>query len=426
MRNMQLIMIKSSITGSRVQKTMAFVTIFLATILLACMLNITLKIGDEVASELRSYGSNIVILPRGESLSIEIEGRNFTPLKSQNFIDEDKLHKVKEIFWRNNIVALAPFLDVKVKDEKGREFSLQGTYFDKNIGVKDEPEFSSGVKSLFGFWGVQGAWVKDDSVDEILVGDELAGRENLKVGDKLNLGGHEVKVVGILKGAGEQSRKLIGSLKLAQILSGHEGKFTRAEVSAMTIPENDLSLKARRNLDNLDSAEYDLWYCSAYAGSIAYQIEEEIAGISAKANLQVSDAESNIVKKIQSLMGIVSIIALGVAAIGITSLMTSEIYRRKKEIGLLKALGASNFEIYALFASESLVVAFFAGLAGAVAGYALSYVMAYTIFGHGIGVAWIVLPLCTAFALAISVIGSLIPMRNVINLLPAEVLYDRK
>ena len=210
MRNMQLIMIKSSITGSRVQKTMAFVTIFLATILLACMLNITLKIGDEVASELRSYGSNIVILPRGESLSIEIEGRNFTPLKSQNFIDEDKLHKVKEIFWRNNIVALAPFLDVKVKDEKGREFSLQGTYFDKNIGVKDEPEFSSGVKSLFGLWGVQGARVKDDSVDEILVGDELAGRENLKVGDRLNLGGYEVKVVGVLKGAGEQSRKLVG------------------------------------------------------------------------------------------------------------------------------------------------------------------------------------------------------------------------
>nr|WP_315519153.1 ABC transporter permease [uncultured Campylobacter sp.] len=430
MKNMQLRMIKSSITGSKVQKTMAFITILLAALLIACMLNITLKIGDQVASELRGYGSNIVVLPRGESLSIEIEGKNFTPLKSQNLLPEADIYKIKEIFWRNNIVAFAPFLETKVKDTKGDEFSFEGTYFDKNIGLKDEPEFSTGVKSLYGFWGVEGAWPKDESMDEILVGDELAKAKNLKVGDKLGLEGKngtkEISVVGILKGASDEAHKLVGSLKLAGDLSGHAGSYTKAEVSAMTIPENDLSLKARRNLDNLDSAEYDKWYCSAYAGSIAFQIEENLPNVSAKASLQVSDAESNIVKKIQSLMGIVSIIALVVSAIGITSLMTSEIYRRKKEIGLLKAIGASNFEIYALFASESLVVAFFAGITGAFLGYALSYVMSYIIFSHGIGIAWIVLPISVAFALLISVVGSLMPMRNVINLLPAEVLYDRK
>ena len=430
MKNMQLRMIKSSITGSKVQKTMAFITILLAALLIACMLNITLKIGDQVASELRGYGSNIVVLPHGESLSIEIEGKNFTPLKSQNLLPEADLYKIKEIFWRNNIVAFAPFLETKVKDAKGDEFSFEGTYFDKNIGLKDEPEFSTGVKSLYGFWGVEGVWPKDESMDEILVGDELAKAKNLKVGDKLSLVGKngikEVSVVGILKGASDEAHKLIGSLKLAGDLSGHAGLYTKAEVSAMTIPENDLSLKARRNLDNLDSAEYDKWYCSAYAGSIAFQIEENLPNVSAKASLQVSDAESNIVKKIQSLMGIVSIIALVVSAIGITSLMTSEIYRRKKEIGLLKAIGASNFEIYALFASERLVVAFFAGITGAFLGYALSYVMSYIIFSHGIGIAWIVLPISVAFALLISVVGSLMPMRNVINLLPAEVLYDRK
>ena len=430
MKNMQLRMIKSSITGSKVQKTMAFITILLAALLIACMLNITLKIGDQVASELRGYGSNIVVLPRGESLSIEIEGKNFTPLKSQNLLPEADIYKIKEIFWRNNIVAFAPFLETKVKDANGDEFSFEGTYFDKNIGLKDEPEFSTGVKSLYGFWGVEGAWPKDESMDEILVGDELAKAKNLKVGDKISLAGKngtkEVSVVGILKGASDEAHKLIGSLKLAGDLSGHAGSYTKAEVSAMTIPENDLSLKARRNLDNLDSAEYDKWYCSAYAGSIAFQIEENLPNVSAKASLQVSDAESNIVKKIQSLMGIVSIIALVVSAIGITSLMTSEIYRRKKEIGLLKAIGASNFEIYALFASESLVVAFFAGITGAFLGYALSYVMSYIIFSHGIGIAWIVLPISVAFALLISVVGSLMPMRNVINLLPAEVLYDRK
>ena len=77
---------------------MAFITILLATVLIACMLNITLKIGDQIASELRGYGSNIVVLPKGEALAIEIEGKNFTPLKSQNYLNEEDLHKIKEIF----------------------------------------------------------------------------------------------------------------------------------------------------------------------------------------------------------------------------------------------------------------------------------------------------------------------------------------
>ncbi|AQW83780.1 ferrirhodotorulic acid ABC transporter, permease protein [Campylobacter pinnipediorum subsp. pinnipediorum] len=426
MKNTHFLMIINSLTRSKLQKLMAFVTVCLASTLIACMLNITLKIGDEVASELRSYGSNIVVLPRGESLSIEIEGRNFTPLKSQNFLNESDLYKIKEIFWRNNIVAFAPFLEGKMNDSKGRSFSIMGTYFDKNIGLADEPEFSTGAKSLFGFWGVVGNWVKDDSLDEALIGEKLSQDLSIKVGDVLNFNGNDIKIVGILKGAGDESSKLVVSLKLAQKLFDKIGKFQKAEVSAMTIPENDLSLKARKNLDNLDSAEYDKWYCSAYVSSIAYQIEENFSGVSAKPSLQVSDAESHIVKKIQSLMGIVSIIALFVSSIGITSLMTSEIYRRKKEIGLLKALGASNFAIYTLFTSESLVVAFIAGLVGSFIGYVVSYFVAYTIFSHGIGLALIIIPLSVFFSLLVSIIGSIIPMKSLINLLPAEVLYDRK
>ena len=426
MKNMQLRLIKSSITGSKVQKGMAFITILLATVLIACMLNITLKIGDQIASELRGYGSNIVVLPKGEALAIEIEGKNFTPLKSQNYLNEEDLHKIKEIFWRNNVVAFAPFLNGEAKDASGEKYQITGTWFDKFAGVADEPEFKTGVKTLFGFWAVEGKWIEDDDAQNVLVGENLAAKRNLSIGGELNLNGRSVKIAGVLKGAGEESYKIVTSLKLAQELLGKPGQYSKAEVSAMTIPENDLSVKARRNLDNLDSAEYDLWYCSAYVSSIAYQIEENYAGVAAKAMMQVSDAESNIVKKIQSLMGIVSVIALAVASIGITSLMTSEIYRRKKEIGLLKAIGASNFEIYALFASESLVVAFFAGILGAFLGYALSYAIAYSIFGYGIGIAWIVLPLSIAFALLISIAGSLVPMRSVVKLLPAEVLYDRK
>ncbi|HEE9564628.1 TPA: ABC transporter permease, partial [Campylobacter jejuni subsp. jejuni] len=58
-------MIFNSIFKNKIQKFLAFLTCFLATLLLSTMLNITLSIGDEVTKQLKSYGSNILVLPKG-------------------------------------------------------------------------------------------------------------------------------------------------------------------------------------------------------------------------------------------------------------------------------------------------------------------------------------------------------------------------
>jgi len=414
---MFLRIIKSSILNSRDSKILAFLTIFLSVSLIACMLNITLKIGDQVAKELRSYGSNIVVLPRSQSLSIEIGGREYSPLKNDDFLKESELHKIKEIFWRNNITAFAPFLTTRAGD-----YDVAGTYFEKDVGVSDEPDFRSGVRSLYPFWSVEGQWVKDGAENEVLAGDGLG----LKIGDTVKLGDYEVKVVGILHGAEDEAKKLIANLSLVQKLTHKEGLIAKAEVSAMTIPEDDLSVKARRSLDNLDATEYDTWYCSAYVSSIAYQITEEYPNATAKAVLSVSEAQSGITKKIQNLMGVVSILSLLISSICITSLLSSEIYKRKKEIGLLKALGASNFMIYIQFAAEIFVICVASSLVGAVVGYVLSWAIAYQIFGSFIGISVMVMPLSIVFGLLICIFGSILPLRGVIRLLPAEVLYGRK
>ncbi|KAB0613264.1 ABC transporter permease [Campylobacter hyointestinalis] len=409
--------ISSSILHSQGSKMLAFLTIFLSVTLIACMLNITLNIGDQVARELRSYGSNIVVLPKSQNLSIEIGGKEFLPLKNEDYLKESDLHKIKEIFWRNNITAFAPFLNLKIDG-----FDVVGTYFDKNINVSDEPDFKSGVESLYPFWVVDGRYPKDDSMSEVLAGDGLG----LKVGDALKLGDINAQVVGVLHSSEHESKKIIASLKLAQSLANKPNLIDKAEVSAMSIPENDLSLKARRDLDSLDSVAYDKWYCSAYVSSIAYQISEEYPNATAKAVLSVSETQSGITKKIQSLMWVASVLSLIVSSICITSLMVSEINRRKKEIGLLKALGATNFIIYMQFVAEIFAVCICASLLGSLAGYALSFVLSYQIFGSFAGISIIVLPLSIFFGFLISVFGSILPLKSVINLLPAEVLYGRK
>lgn len=427
---MTLHLIRKSISGSRFQKILSFTTILASTLLLSCMLNITLGISNQIAKDLRSYGSNIVVLPKSSALNIEIGDKIFSPLESESYLEESKLHLIKEIFWRNNITAFAPFLDVEVKlAESSKNLILSGTYFDKNVGVEDEPDFSTGVKSLYPTWEVEGEWIADSTLDSVLIGGEIAKKENIRINDtlRINAGGksYSLKVRGILHNSGIYDNRIVASLALAQEILGKEGVFAKAEVSAFTIPENALSYKARRNVDSLDALEFDTWYCSAFVGSIVYQIEETFKGASAKAQIKVSDAESLIVRKIQWLMAVTSIICLIVASVGISAALSAEFQRRRKEIGLMKVLGANIWQVYALFAGESCVIAIFGAMIGFLLGVGVSEIISISIFSHTLPVSWIALPLSLAFAIFITAFGSLWLLKNINALLPADVLYGR-
>lgn len=438
--------IRKSIGGSKFQKILALVTIIASTLLISCMLNITLGIGNQISKDLRSYGSNIVVLPKGSTLSVEVGNTIYSPLQNESYLEESKLHLIKEIFWRNNITAFAPFLDAKVAiininldsvNSSDLDVIFSGTYFDKIINVQDEPEFSTGVKMLYHTWSVDGEWVSDDSLDFVLVGNEFAKRMNIKKGDILELRIaksntnsdikqiYKVKVSGILSNSGVYDNRIVGSLALAQKLLGKDNIFAKAEVSAFTIPENTLSYKARRNIDSLNAVEFDTWYCSAFASSIAYQIEEDFKGTSAKAQIKVSDAESSIVRKIQGLMGITSIICLLVSSVGIGALLSAEFQRRRKEIGLMKVLGASMWQIYMIFAGESCIIAIIGAIIGFFGGVGIAELISLSIFAHILPISWIALPLSIVFALFISLCGSLFLLKNINTLLPAQVLYGR-
>lgn len=419
--------IKSSFKGNKTQKALIFFTISLASILISTMLNITLGISNEVTKELRSFGSNIVVLPSGGSLNIEVGNKTYTPFKDEVYLDEKNIYIIKEIFWRNNITAFAPFLDIKVKLNDKDNISLTGTYFKKNVPIDGEPDYATGVLDLFYFWTFDGKAAKDDSLDEINIGKELADDLGIKVGDIVKINNFETKVVGIVSNAGVYDFKVISSLKLAQKILGKSNVYSKAEVSALTIPNNSIAQKARQHgLKALDDEEQEKWLCSAFADTIAYQISEDYKGANAKVLTKVADAESNVVDKIQSLLGVVSIVCLIVASIAVASLMSSDIFKRKKEIGLLKALGANNLQIYIIFASESVIVAIFGAIFGTICGFIISQIIAYSIFSHTIQISFIIIPISMVFSIIIALFGSFLPMRSVVTLLPAEVLYGRK
>ncbi len=88
-----------------------------------------------------------------------------------------------------------------------------------------------------------------------------------------------------------------------------------------------------------------------------------------------------VIDKIQLLMAVVvTVAALVASAMGIASLMTSTIMERAKEIGLMKALGARQWQIMLLFYTEAASSGLAGGALGCIAGWGLAKAIGVMLF----------------------------------------------
>jgi len=72
---------------------------------------------------------------------------------------------------------------------------------------------------------------------------------------------------------------------------------------------------------------------------------------------------------IDMLLAAIGIIAITVSVFGIINTMTMAIYERRKEIGIMKAIGATQGQIKFIFYIESGITGAIGGIIGALAGY---------------------------------------------------------
>ncbi len=78
---------------------------------------------------------------------------------------------------------------------------------------------------------------------------------------------------------------------------------------------------------------------------------------------------NNFYQILQIIFGGVGAIALLVAAIGIANTMAMSILERTREIGLMKAVGATNRDVLAIFLGEAAGIGFLGGLGGVIIGW---------------------------------------------------------
>ena len=115
----------------------------------------------------------------------------------------------------------------------------------------------------------------------------------------------------------------------------------------------------------------------------------------------------NILGKIEDMMFLVTIVALLASALGVMTTMTTSVIERKKEIGLMKSVGAENKKIIALFLGEATIIGIIGGILGYIIGFLLSQVIGMSVFNTSISsrFPFLISNLALIVAISIKVIG---------------------
>jgi putative ABC transport system permease protein len=147
----------------------------------------------------------------------------------------------------------------------------------------------------------------------------------------------------------------------------------------------------------------------------------------------ILDVANQVLGLLQALLGSVGGLALLVAALGVANTMMMAIYERTREIGVLKALGASAGEIRRLFTIEAGMIGLIGGIVGLIFGSLLGKLVDWIAHRYlisegitGVGsisiVPWWLAIGAVVFAAVIGILAGLYPAARAARLDPVTAL----
>jgi putative ABC transport system permease protein len=421
--------LRESFLRRKRQKLIAVTAITLGAGIATGLLSVAVNIGDKINRELKRYGANLILLPQEDTLPLEIAGVDYSPLLASGYLNEADLPKIKDIFWRHNIVGFAPELPARVNlimPNATREIvTVIGTWFDKPLPLKEQPDFRTGLRHVASYWKVQGNWARDDSPRDAMIGAEIAQRLQVNLGDSLIIEINQQRktflVSGIVTTGGAEEQQIFAPLAAVQHFLHQPEKIKKVLVSALTNPEDDF---AQKPVEQMSREEYDRWYCTPYVSSIALQLREAVPGSEARVVRQVAEGEGALLRKISLLMFLITLAIFCTSILGVASTMTTTVLERRKEVGIFRALGAESHQISSVFLGEALVMGVLGGALGAGLGYLIAQLISWQVFGQEIAYNPLLLPVAIVIALLIATLGSLWPLRKAFSFDPIVTLHS--
>ncbi|UCE97799.1 MAG: ABC transporter permease [Dehalococcoidia bacterium] len=346
------------------------------------ILTISLAGEERIYDQLEKYGPNLTIVPSIYNLDMTLGNLSLGTLSvGENYIAQEKLSKIREIADREIKLAL------NINDDGDIAVLAPKLFINTEVNnisvmvVGIEPSVESSIKT---WWQISSGKYFNGSY-EALVGSITAELLKLDVGDKLLLNGDYLTIVGILEESGSSDDyQIFLPLNTMQSVFGKQGLISSVDIRALC---------------NACPVEY-----------IAETINDSIQGVRAIAVKQIATTEMNLMAKVNNFMLTLAGITLVVGFFGVLNTMVSSINERVKDIGIMRAVGASRRQIIRIFIYEAIIIGILGGFFGYIAGTFLAYVVGPLIF-EGIVIAYVIeyLPVSIAIATVVACLATIYP-----------------
>ena len=336
----------------------------------------------KIYAQLEKYGANLSVVPAISNVDMTLGDLSLGALTvGENYIPEAKLPEIRQIADGEirealgikddvDIATIAPKLYVNTK-VKGTSLLV--------VGV--EPKEERTIKT---WWKIQeGKYLEER--DHALLGAQTAQLLKLNIGDRISFNGSDATVAGILEETGSSDDyQVFVPIQTLQTAFGKEGVVSSIDIRAL---------------------------CNACPVEIiADSINQNITGVRALAVKQVAETEMGMMEKMNKFMLALAGITLVIGAFGVVNTMMTSVHEKIKDIGIMRAVGASRRQIIKAFIYEAVIIGIVGGIFGYMAGTLVAYGVGPLVF-EGTDVSYIpqYLPLSLLLAIFVAVVSTAYP-----------------
>ena len=249
--------------------------------------------------------------------------------------------------------------------------------------------FLSSFPSILGGFKIQdGTTFTDTTQNEVVIGARSATTLGVGVGDTMTIDGNQFTIVGILAASkaattSSSTRRSQTSTtsEVAQVAEGI-GSGASYFTSGMTNTDDSLFVLQERASTLWPSANSNATTIVRMATGV--KVSEVMTNISTELTKQgvrgtpvsvqqIAGSIQGTLGMIETVLASIAAVALIVGGVGLMNTMYTSVLERTREIGILKAVGARDGQVMALFLVDSGLMGLIGGILGLVVGAVLSF-----------------------------------------------------
>ena len=349
------------------------------------LLSLTEALAQRAQHELENFGANIIIAPHNDALTLNYGGVQLGGVSLvANEIEQKSLANIDSIPNRRNIATIAPKVLGSVEIQ-GQRVLMMGIDPVKEMRVKR-------------WWSITGRQIEQGR--ELLIGNSIATRFRVNMGDSLEVNGEAYTVVGLLAKTGSQDDQLvIAPLSQAQAALGKTGQISMVEIAALC---HDCPVD-----------------------EIVNQLQTALPGTDVQAVQQVVKTRMHALDQFRLFAWGVTATVIVIGALLVFVTMMGAISERTREIGIFRAIGYRRRHVLHIVLMEAVMVSALAGVLGYITGVCAT-LAALPLLDGGEGAVWHWNPVLAFSALGaavlVGVLASLQPALRASRLEPSEAL----